>query len=103
MKTLRQLRTQLAAGEFNLSDHASGRFEQRRVNRRDIQESGANAEIVEDYPSDKFTPSRLLLGFTETGRPLHILVSVEDTPLVKIITVYEPDPARWRNHRERIQ
>ena len=48
---------------------------------------------IEDYPDDKYAPSSLILGFTETGRPLHIQTSHVDSDLLKIITLYEPDPA----------
>ena len=59
------------------------------------------AEIIEDYPDDKYSPSCLLLGFTQIGRPLHIVVSLEDRDLVKVITVYEPDPDKWIDHTRR--
>ena len=47
--------------------------------------------IIEDYPDDKYGPSCLLLGHTEAGRPLHIQCSYPSRPLIKIITLYEPD------------
>ncbi len=52
-------------------------------------------QVVEDYPDDKPYPSRLLLGWRE-GRPLHVVVA-ENAPGNEwiVITVYEPDPARW--------
>ena len=62
---------------------------------------GAKAEVVEDYPEDKYSPSALLLGFTAGGRPLHFQVSFADAPLAKIITIYEPDPNEWIEHRKR--
>jgi hypothetical protein len=43
----------------------------------------------------------LLLGFTKTGRPLHIQVSLADTGRVKIITIYEPDETGWINYSKR--
>ncbi len=102
MKTLEEVRSQLVADEFDLSGHATLRMAERYLARADIRQAGANAEVLEEYPDDKYGPSCLLLGFTESGRPLHFQVSVEDSPLVKVITAYEPDPRRWRNHRERI-
>ena len=103
VKTIQELRTQLAAGAIDPSAHASEQMEDRHIDWIHIQEAGANAEILEEYPYDKYSPSCLLLGFTADGQPLHILVSVEEDPLVRIITAYRPDPARWRNHRERIR
>jgi len=57
-----------------------------------------SAEIIEDYPTDKYGPSVLLLGFSRAGRPLHIQVADERT---RIVTVYEPDPSEWLNWRQR--
>ena len=66
-----------------------------------IRQAGANAEIIEDYPDDKYSPSCLLLGFTEEERPLHIQVSYMDSDLVKIITLYEPDEDEWIDFAQR--
>jgi len=59
------------------------------------------AEIIEDYPDDKYAPSGLLLGSTVAGRTLHFQVSYMDTELAKIITRYDPDPREWIDHRKR--
>lgn len=54
-----------------------------------------------DYPDDKYGPSCLILSFTQAGRPLHIQCSYPSRPLMKIITLYEPDPAEWVEFRVR--
>ena len=64
-------------------------------------EVGATARIIEEYSDDKYSPSCLLLGFTGADRPLHILVSLADTDLVRVITVYEPDPEYWTDNTTR--
>ena len=69
--------------------------------KQDIREAGANAEVIEDYPDDKYSPSGLLLGFTAAGRPLHFQVSFADSALTKIITIYGPDPIEWIDYRKR--
>ena len=101
MKTLAQIRAQLEAGEFEYSEHASARALQRGISDPEIQEAGAGASVVEEYPEDKYGPSWLVLGFTSAGRPLHVQVSVLDDPLVKVVTIYEPDPNEWWDYRER--
>jgi len=60
-----------------------------------------SAEIIEDYPNDKYGPSCLVLGVTSRGRPLHIQCSYPSRPLVKIITVYEPELEQWTDYRVR--
>ncbi|MCG3774121.1 MAG: hypothetical protein JW395_0938 [Nitrospira sp.] len=38
---------------------------------------------------------------TNTGRPLHIQTSHVDSDLLKIITLYELDPAEWYDYARR--
>ena len=101
MKTLNQIRSQLSAGEFSFSRHALKRVVERNISEIEIKQIGMNANIIEEYPEDKYSPSCLLLGFTQTGRPLHIQVSRTDTDLVKIITLYEPNAEEWVNYSQR--
>jgi len=101
MKTLLQIQQQLAAGEFEFSRHAFRRVVERNISEQEIREAGAKAEVIEDYPDDKYSPSALLLGFTATGRPLHFQVSYAETDVVKIVTIYEPDPNEWIENRKR--
>lgn len=101
MKTLNQIRSQLSAGEFNFSLHALKRVVERNISEIEIKQIGMNANIIEEYPEDKYSPSCLLLGFTQKGRPIHIQVSLADTDLVKIITLYEPNAAEWVNYSQR--
>jgi hypothetical protein len=60
-----------------------------------IRQMSENARVIEDYLQDKYAPSCLLLGFTETGRPLHIQISYADFETARIITIYEPDLNEW--------
>ena len=101
MKTLLQIRQQLAAGEFEFSRHAFRRVIERNISEQEIRDAGARAEVIENYPEDKYSPSALLLGFTAAGRPLHFQVSFAESDLTKIVTIYEPDPKEWNEHRTR--
>jgi len=101
MKTLDKVRNQLSAGEFEFSRHALKRVVERNISEQEIRQAGVQANIIEDYPDDKYSPSCLLLGFTQTGRPLHLQVSLAETELVKIITTYEPTPSEWSNYSQR--
>lgn len=91
----------MSGGEFSFSRHALKRVVERNISEIEIKQVGMNANIIEEYPEDKYSPSCLLLGFTQTGRPLHIQVSLADTNLVKIITLYEPDTEEWLNYSQR--
>ncbi|MSQ50779.1 MAG: DUF4258 domain-containing protein [Betaproteobacteria bacterium] len=101
MKTLAQIQQQLAAGEFDFSQHAFMRAVERNISEEEIRTAGAQARIIEAYPGDKYSPSVLMLGFTSVGRPLHIQVSLADSEITKIITLYEPDPNEWEELQTR--
>jgi len=101
LKTLEEVRRQLSDGDFVLSRHALKRVVERNISALEIQEAGAGAELIEDYPDDKYSPSALLLGFTFAGRPLHMQVSLSMTDKTKIVTLYEPDPNEWIDDRIR--
>ena len=85
-----------------LSRHAVDQGIQRNLSIAEIEEALlGTCELIEDYPDDKYGPSCLILGFTKAGRPVHVLSSHPSRPLLKIITLYEPDPADWIGHRVR--
>ena len=98
---IEQIRIKIQAGQFEFSKHAVDQSILRQVNVQELHEAIANCEIVEDYPDDKYGPSCLVLGFTLGDRPLHIQCSHPSRPLVKIITLYEPDPDLWIDFRAR--
>lgn len=101
MKGLSVVQQQLAAGEFEFSRHAFRRAVERNISEQEIREAGEKAEVIENYPDDKYSPSALLLGFTTHGRSLHFQVSFAESDMTKIITIYEPDPNEWIDHRKR--
>ncbi len=98
MKTLDETRTSLVAGQFEFSQHAFKRAVERNISDTEIRQAGANATAIENYPEDKYAPSALLLGFTNAKRPLHVQVSLADSELTKIITLYEPDESEWTDN-----
>lgn len=95
------IQAKVAAGEFEFSRHAVDQTLRRHIAVQEIREAVAVSEMIEDYPDDKYGPSCLLLGFTQSGRPLHLQCSYPARPLVKIITVYDPDPAQWTDFKTR--
>ena len=101
MKPLAQVQQDLVAGQFEFSRHAFRRVVERNISEQEIREAGAHAELIEDYPDDKYSPSALLLGFTAAGRVLHFQVSFAEMVLTKIITIYEPEPNEWIEYRKR--
>ncbi len=87
--------TSFKTGRFEFSEHALYRGIQRKISLTEILESIENFKIIEDYPMDKFSPSCLILGYTKKSKPLHIQLTTDTSNILKIVTVYEPDAAKW--------
>lgn len=83
------------------SKHAVDQSIIRDISVQEVYQAIAGGEIIEDYPNDKYGPSCLILGKTNKGRILHIHCSYPSRELVKIITLYEPDPVRWIEYKQR--
>ena len=95
------IRQKIEAEQFEFSKHAVDQSIIRRISVQETREILDDAEVIEDYPEDKYGPSCLILGRTRAGRPLHIQCSYPSRSLIKIITLYEPDPAHWINFKIR--
>jgi len=96
------IKQKIATGEYEYSKHAVDQTIKRRITVHEVVEAIASQSlIIEDYPDDKYGPSCLIFGVTEESRILHIQCSYADRPLVKIITVYEPDKDLWIDYKIR--
>ena len=98
---IEQIRQKIAQRQFEFSRHAVDQSLIRHISVQELREAIANGEIIEDYPDDKYGPSCLIFGFTLANRPVHIQCSYPSRLLIKIITVYEPDPQRWLDFKVR--
>jgi hypothetical protein len=101
MDLLDKFRERFDLNEFEFSRHAVDQAIRRNINVAEIRQAVTRAEIIEDYPNDKFGPSCLLFGFTNFRRPLHIHCSYPERILIKLITIYEPDPHLWIDFKTR--
>lgn len=102
MALLDDIRDKIARRQYEFSKHAVDQTILRDISVAELEQALANrSEVIEDYPEDKYGPSCLILGFTMAGRPLHVQCSHPTRPLIKIITVYEPDAELWTDLRIR--
>lgn len=102
MSILEGIREKIQRRQYEFSKHAVDQSIIRDIKVEEVEEAiGGPCEIIEDYPTDKYGPSCLLLGFAKTGRPLHVQSSYPTRPVLKIVTVYEPDPELWTDFRIR--
>lgn len=96
-----EIRKKVAADELEFSKHAVDQSIIRRISVQEFREAIASGQIIEDYPDDKYGPSCLIYGTTGGGRPIHVQCSYPSRPVLKVITLYDPDPRRWIDFRVR--
>ncbi len=101
MTLIEWIRVKVASNEFEFSRHAVDQTILRGISVQEIREAFGTGKVIEDYPDDKYGHSCLVLGFSTGGKAIHVQCSHPYRPLVKIITVYEPDPTEWIGHEQR--
>ena len=101
MPLIDDLRSKISQNAFEFSKHAVDQTILRNISVQEIRDVINNGEIIEDYPDDKYGPSCLIFGVTQIGRPIHIQCSYPSRPIVKVVTVYEPNPDRWIDYKVR--
>ena len=64
MALIEEIREKIEAEQFEFSKHAVDQSIIRRVTVQVAREIFVDAEVIEDYPEDKYGPSCLILGRT---------------------------------------
>ena len=96
MALLPEIRAKIEQRHYEFSKHAVDQSVIRDISVAELEDAiEGESEVIEDYPDDKYGPSCLILGYTKADRPLHIQCSYPSRPLIKIITLYQPDPELW--------
>ena len=95
------IRRKIERREYEYSLHATDQSILRRIARSEVEEAIEHGAVIEDYPSDKYGPSCLVFGYTNSGRPLHVHCTHPVRVRLKIITVYEPHPDEWVEFKQR--
>jgi hypothetical protein len=96
MALIQEIRAKIKQRHYEFSKHAVDQSIVREISVAEMEAAvSGQSEIIEDYPEDKYGPSCLIFGYTKAGRPLHIQCSYPSRPLLKIITLYQPDADLW--------
>ena len=102
MDILNYIQKKVRNGQYEYSKHAVDQTIIRNISTKEVKEAMlSRIEMLEDYPEDYYGPSCLILGFTKTQRPIHIVCSYPSRSHIKLITVYEPDKSQWINNKTR--
>ncbi len=93
---MRFIRESISDNNYRLTKHAIMARLRRGITTSQLSAALLDGEIIEHYPDDYPYPSCLVLGWLQSGDPLHIVCSRGETePSLRIVTVYEPDDNRW--------
>ena len=91
--SIAEIRDYIVKQDFKITDHAFEEMTADDLVFQDVISGVMNGEIIENYPTAYPLSAVLINGKIKDGGPIHICVSLP--PLVKIITVYRPDPEKW--------
>src|SRR3990167_8931777 len=89
-----RIRQAVGAGALRITQHAHEQMVDEDIMLTEVIEAVSTAVVLEDYPEHRRGPCCLLSGETRHGRPIHV-VCTTDSPLVIVITTYEPKPPKW--------
>lgn len=87
------------ATDCRFTDHARKEMDEEplgRIHVEEVLQIIETGEIIEQYLDDTPYASCLILGYTRSGRPLHLVCAPVSTEArLVVITTYQPDPNRW--------
>lgn len=99
--TIDTIRRAHRAGTWAMTHHARVQAGRRKIHDEELVAALALGEILESYPDDPRGPSALVLGHTQSVRPVHAVCAFDPSGTLIIITAYEPEPPRWTDERTR--
>jgi YgiT-type zinc finger domain-containing protein len=62
-------------GSYRYTVHGARQRIERRLSGEEIEEAIQSGEIIEDYPEHHYGPCCLILGYTRSGKALHLVCS----------------------------
>jgi hypothetical protein len=94
MFDIESIQAMFAGRAVKYSLHYWKRTKERGIKQSEVKQALLSGKIIKDIPDDEPLPSVLILGYTESNKPLHIAVGVDDDRIC-LITVYVPTLDIW--------
>jgi len=99
---LKDIKKAIHTKKIRITDHADEEAHDENISYNEIFLSVYNGEIIEYYPKDRPYPSCLIYGENFQNEPVHSVWAFnEENGWAVLITVYRPDPVRWKDFRKR--
>ena len=100
MLDIRWIVTKVRSKDYYFSKHADQERQNDNLVIEEIEEALLAGRILEQYEDTGRGESCLVVGFTERGKPIHLVCGVREEVLA-IITVYIPTPPKFVTPYER--
>ena len=94
------IKEKIRNSEYYISRHGDQERQNDNLSILEVEESLLNGRILEQYPDTGRGESCLVVGFTEAGKPVHVVCGKRKDTLT-IVTVYIPAPPKFKNPYER--
>ncbi len=88
------------SSQYYFSKHGDTERQNDNLTVEEVEEALIEGRIPEQYPDTGRGESCLVVGFTKTGKPIHIVCG-KRTDTLSIIIVYLPAPPKFKNPFER--
>lgn len=74
MNIIDGIQKKIKNGKYEYSKHAVDQTFLKNISVQEVKKALlSKIKIIEDYPEDFYGPSCLILGFTDKGRPIHVV------------------------------
>ncbi|MFN3466174.1 MAG: DUF4258 domain-containing protein [Candidatus Brocadiales bacterium] len=87
-------------GEYYFSKHGDQERQKENLTISEIEEALLSGRVLEQYEDTGRGESCLVVGFTNSGKPIHIVCGRRGEHL-SVITVYIPQPPKFKTPYER--
>jgi hypothetical protein len=85
---------------YRYSRHGDRELQNDGLSLEEVEQAILTARILEHYPDTGRGEGCLVAGFTDAGKPIHVVCGGMGKSLV-IVTVYIPTPPKFKNPYER--
>lgn len=100
MLDIKWIQERIRRKEYYFSKHGDQERQNDNLTIAEVEEALLRGRIIEQYENTGRGESCLVVGFTDSGKPIHDVCGVRGNWLV-IITVYIPRPPRFKTPYER--
>ena len=97
---IESIKIKIASGGYIYSRHGDAERQDDNLSFLDVEESILNGRMLESYEDTGRGESCLIVGFSDDGKPIHVVCGQNRDTLV-IVTVYIPTPPKFKNPYER--